>query len=91
MNAISLANRLISGMATEHSRWSQKLEILNDQKKNISTDYLLPVQFLTYAGVFTNKYRVELLNKCLDTLSKIFSVQNYKADFFLTFGISLTS
>ena len=82
MNAISLANRLISGMATEHSRWSQKLEILNDQKKNISTDYLLPVQFLTYAGVFTNKYRVELLNKCLDTLSKNFSVQNYKADFF---------
>ena len=61
-------------MKTEHGRWSDKLEILNNQKKNISTDYLLPVQFLTYAGALTNKYRIELVNRCSDLLSKIFTV-----------------
>jgi dynein heavy chain len=74
LTAINLANRLIIGMKTEHSRWSDKLEILNNQKRNISTDYLLPVQFLTYAGAFTSKYRIELVNRCLDSLSKIFTV-----------------
>lgn len=74
LNYINLANRLIAGLMSENSLWDQKLELLNEQKINIATDYLLAAHFITYAGPFTKKYRKELVNNTLNSYSNIIKV-----------------
>ncbi|NWU53608.1 DYH17 protein, partial [Dromas ardeola] len=60
---ITLANRLIGGLASENVRWAESVEMLREQEKTLCGDVLLVSAFVSYVGYFTKKYRVELLEK----------------------------
>uniref|UniRef100_A0A8C3J4X5 Dynein axonemal heavy chain 17 n=1 Tax=Calidris pygmaea TaxID=425635 RepID=A0A8C3J4X5_9CHAR len=60
---ITLANRLIGGLASENVRWAESVEMLKEQEKTVCGDVLLVSAFVSYVGYFTKKYRVELLEK----------------------------
>ncbi|NXT54658.1 DYH17 protein, partial [Pluvianellus socialis] len=60
---ITLANRLIGGLASENVRWAESVEMLREQEKTLCGDVLLVSAFVSYIGYFTKKYRVELLEK----------------------------
>ncbi|NXL59531.1 DYH17 protein, partial [Chordeiles acutipennis] len=60
---ITLANRLIGGLASENVRWAESVETLREQEKTLCGDVLLISAFVSYVGYFTKKYRAELLEK----------------------------
>ncbi|XP_010006976.1 PREDICTED: dynein heavy chain 17, axonemal [Chaetura pelagica] len=60
---ITLANRLIGGLASENVRWAESVEMFREQEKTLCGDVLLVCAFVSYVGYFTKKYRVELLEK----------------------------
>ncbi|KFQ06883.1 Dynein heavy chain 17, axonemal, partial [Leptosomus discolor] len=60
---ITLANRLIRGLASENIRWAESVEKLREQEKMLCGDVLLVSAFVSYVGYFTKKYRAELLEK----------------------------
>uniref|UniRef100_A0A8B9NMP8 Dynein axonemal heavy chain 17 n=1 Tax=Accipiter nisus TaxID=211598 RepID=A0A8B9NMP8_9AVES len=60
---ITLANRLIGGLASENVRWADSVEMLREQGKTLCGDVLLVSAFVSYVGYFTKKYRAELLEK----------------------------
>ncbi|XP_054026357.1 dynein axonemal heavy chain 17 [Dryobates pubescens] len=60
---ITLANRLIGGLASENVRWAESVEMLREQEKTVCGDVLLVSAFVSYVGYFTKKYRSELLDK----------------------------
>ncbi|KFP53735.1 Dynein heavy chain 17, axonemal, partial [Cathartes aura] len=60
---ITLANRLIRGLASENVRWAESVEMLREQEKTLCGDVLLVSAFVSYVGYFTKKYRAELLEK----------------------------
>ncbi|NXE83161.1 DYH17 protein, partial [Cochlearius cochlearius] len=60
---ITLANRLIGGLASENVRWAESVEMLREQEKTLCGDVLLVSAFVSYVGYFTKKYRAELLEK----------------------------
>ncbi|XP_061866833.1 dynein axonemal heavy chain 17 isoform X5 [Colius striatus] len=60
---ITLANRLIGGLASENVRWAESVEMLREQEQTLCGDVLLISAFVSYLGYFTKKYRAELLEK----------------------------
>uniref|UniRef100_A0A803SM46 Dynein axonemal heavy chain 17 n=1 Tax=Anolis carolinensis TaxID=28377 RepID=A0A803SM46_ANOCA len=60
---ISLANRLVGGLASENVRWAESVENYREQEKTLCGDVLLITAFVSYVGYFTKKYRTELLDK----------------------------
>ncbi|NWW98330.1 DYH17 protein, partial [Caloenas nicobarica] len=60
---ITLANRLIGGLASENVRWAESVEMLRQQENTVCGDVLLISAFVSYVGYFTKKYRTELLEK----------------------------
>ncbi|XP_077184230.1 dynein axonemal heavy chain 17 isoform X3 [Paroedura picta] len=60
---ISLANRLVGGLASENVRWAESVENFREQEKTLCGDVLLITAFVSYVGYFTKKYRTELLDK----------------------------
>ncbi len=60
---ISLANRLVGGLASEKIRWGDSVKQLKDQAKMLPGDVLLVSAFISYLGCFTKQYRIELLEK----------------------------
>ncbi|GAB0197572.1 dynein axonemal heavy chain 17 [Grus japonensis] len=60
---VTLANRLIRGLASENVRWAESVEMLREQEKTLCGDVLLVSAFVSYVGYFTKKYRAELLEK----------------------------
>ncbi|XP_075374923.1 dynein axonemal heavy chain 17-like isoform X2 [Mycteria americana] len=60
---ITLANRLVGGLASENVRWAESVETLREQEKTLCGDVLLVSAFVSYVGYFTKKYRDELLEK----------------------------
>ncbi|NWI40584.1 DYH17 protein, partial [Picathartes gymnocephalus] len=60
---ITLANRLVGGLASENVRWAEAVEHLREQEKTLCGDVLLVSAFVSYIGYFTKKYRAELLEK----------------------------
>ncbi|KAJ7315905.1 hypothetical protein JRQ81_002067 [Phrynocephalus forsythii] len=60
---ISLANRLVGGLASENVRWAESVENFREQEKTLCGDVLLITAFVSYVGYFTKKYRMELLDK----------------------------
>ncbi|XP_054702261.1 dynein axonemal heavy chain 17 [Grus americana] len=60
---VTLANRLIGGLASENVRWAESVEMLREQEKTLCGDVLLVSAFVSYVGYFTKKYRAELLEK----------------------------
>ncbi|XP_076855598.1 dynein axonemal heavy chain 17-like [Brachyhypopomus gauderio] len=62
-NTISLANRLVGGLASEKIRWSESVAQFKIQEKTLSGDVMLISAFVSYVGYFTKKYRTDLMDK----------------------------
>jgi dynein heavy chain len=60
---ISLANRLVGGLASEKVRWGTSVKQLKEQASMLPGDVLLVASFISYVGCFTKQYRVDLLEK----------------------------
>ena len=60
---ISLANRLVNGLASENVRWGKSVARLKLQADTLVGDVLLVASFISYLGYFTRPYRLELLEK----------------------------
>ncbi|XP_075760265.1 dynein axonemal heavy chain 17 isoform X2 [Pelodiscus sinensis] len=60
---ITLANRLVGGLASENVRWAESVENFREQEKTLCGDVLLITAFVSYVGYFTKKYRTELMDK----------------------------
>ncbi|XP_078510049.1 dynein axonemal heavy chain 17 isoform X2 [Lissotriton helveticus] len=60
---ISLANRLVGGLASENVRWAQSIMMFQEQEKTLCGDVLLITAFVSYVGYFVKKYRNELMEK----------------------------
>ncbi|XP_059853521.1 dynein axonemal heavy chain 17 [Delphinus delphis] len=60
-SVISLANRLVGGLASENVRWAESVENFRSQGATLCGDVLLISAFVSYVGYFTKKYRNELM------------------------------
>lgn len=58
-----LANRLVSGLASENVRWAEAVENYQRQGETLAGDVLLAAAFISYVGYFTKSYRLELMQK----------------------------
>uniref|UniRef100_A0A803V436 Dynein axonemal heavy chain 17 n=1 Tax=Ficedula albicollis TaxID=59894 RepID=A0A803V436_FICAL len=59
---ITLANRLVGGLASENVRWAEAVKDLKEQQSTLCGDVLLSTAFVSYLGYFTSKYRQDLLD-----------------------------
>jgi dynein heavy chain len=60
---LSLAQRLISALASENDRWAENIEKMTASQKLLVGDVLLATAFISYVGPFTKPYRNELMQK----------------------------
>jgi dynein heavy chain len=58
---LNAASKLISGLGSERSRWSEDVSKLQGKQTRLVGDCLLAASFLSYLGPFTFDYRVNLL------------------------------
>ncbi|XP_070082665.1 dynein axonemal heavy chain 9 isoform X5 [Equus caballus] len=59
---ISLANRLVGGLASENVRWAEAVQNFKQQERKLCGDVLLITAFISYLGFFTKKYRQSLVD-----------------------------
>ncbi|XP_068610643.1 dynein axonemal heavy chain 9 [Brachionichthys hirsutus] len=59
---ISLANRLVGGLASENVRWAEAVENFKRQERTLCGDVLLITAFISYLGYFTKRYRLQLMD-----------------------------
>ncbi|XP_010213287.1 PREDICTED: dynein heavy chain 9, axonemal-like, partial [Tinamus guttatus] len=59
---ISLANRLVRGLASENVRWAEAIKDFKRQQSTLCGDVLLVTAFVSYLGYFTKKYRQDLMD-----------------------------
>ncbi|KAF5902959.1 dynein heavy chain 9, axonemal, partial [Clarias magur] len=59
---ISLANRLVGGLASENVRWAEAVATFKHQERTLCGDVLLITAFVSYLGYFTKHYRHELMD-----------------------------
>ncbi|XP_058415682.1 dynein axonemal heavy chain 9 [Diceros bicornis minor] len=59
---ISLANRLVGGLASENVRWAEAVQNFKQQERKLCGDILLITAFISYLGFFTKKYRQSLMD-----------------------------
>ncbi|XP_014668470.1 PREDICTED: LOW QUALITY PROTEIN: dynein beta chain, ciliary-like [Priapulus caudatus] len=59
---ISLANRLVGGLASENVRWAESVAEYREQEKTLPGDVLLVTAFVSYVGCFTRRYRLQMMN-----------------------------
>eukprot|EP00911_Craspedida_sp_UC1_P002095 UC1_evm8s1611 len=57
---INLANRLVGGLSSEKTRWSQAVLDFKAQEVTLPGDVLLVTAFISYTGCFTKPYRDRL-------------------------------
>lgn len=60
---ITLANRLVSGLAAENIRWAESVRTYREQEMTLPGDILLISAFISYIGCFTKQYRLDLMKK----------------------------
>uniref|UniRef100_A0A669PYI5 Dynein axonemal heavy chain 9 n=1 Tax=Phasianus colchicus TaxID=9054 RepID=A0A669PYI5_PHACC len=60
---ITLANWLVSGLASENVRWAEAVKDFRRQQSTLCGDVLLITAFVSYLGYFTRKYRQDLMDK----------------------------
>uniref|UniRef100_A0A8C3LJW7 Dynein axonemal heavy chain 9 n=1 Tax=Chrysolophus pictus TaxID=9089 RepID=A0A8C3LJW7_CHRPC len=60
---ITLANWLVSGLASENVRWAEAVKDFRRQQSTLCGDVLLITAFVSYLGYFTKKYRQDLMDK----------------------------
>ena len=61
---ISLANRLVGGLASENVRWAETVEEFKIMASKLPGDVLMITAFISYLGYFTKNYRDDLMNNC---------------------------
>ncbi|XP_076398736.1 dynein axonemal heavy chain 9 isoform X2 [Peromyscus maniculatus bairdii] len=61
-DTISLANRLVGGLASENIRWAEAVQNFKQQERTLCGDILLTTAFVSYLGFFTKKYRKSLMD-----------------------------
>ncbi|XP_049715503.1 dynein axonemal heavy chain 9 isoform X4 [Elephas maximus indicus] len=59
---ISLANRLVGGLASENVRWAEAVQNFKQQERTLCGDILLVTAFVSYLGFFTKRYRQTLMD-----------------------------
>uniref|UniRef100_A0A8C4ZK88 Uncharacterized protein n=1 Tax=Gadus morhua TaxID=8049 RepID=A0A8C4ZK88_GADMO len=59
---ITLANRLVGGLASENVRWAEAVESFRRQERTLCGDVLLITAFVSYLGYFTKRYRMQLMD-----------------------------
>ncbi|NXI37002.1 DYH9 protein, partial [Galbula dea] len=59
---ITLANRLVRGLASENIRWAEAGKAFKQQQSTLCGDVLLVTAFVSYLGYFSRKYRQDLLD-----------------------------
>ncbi|RLV89556.1 hypothetical protein DV515_00014816, partial [Chloebia gouldiae] len=59
---ITLANRLVGGLASENVRWAEAVKDFKQQQSTLCGDVLLVTACVSYLGYFTRKYRQDLLD-----------------------------
>ncbi|XP_032287636.1 dynein heavy chain 9, axonemal [Phoca vitulina] len=59
---ISLANRLVGGLASENVRWAEAVQNFRHQESKLCGDILLTTAFVSYLGFFTKRYRQSLMD-----------------------------
>ncbi|XP_070335216.1 dynein axonemal heavy chain 9 isoform X5 [Odocoileus virginianus] len=59
---ISLANRLVGGLASENVRWAEAVQNFKQQERKLCGDILLTAASISYLGFFTKQYRQSLLD-----------------------------
>ncbi|XP_076961290.1 dynein axonemal heavy chain 9-like [Callospermophilus lateralis] len=59
---ISLANRLVGGLASENVRWAEAVQNFKQQERTLCGDILLITAFISYLGFCTKKYRQSLMD-----------------------------
>ncbi|XP_032695992.1 dynein heavy chain 9, axonemal [Lontra canadensis] len=62
-STISLANRLVGGLASENVRWAEAIQNFRHQESNLCGDILLTTAFVSYLGFFTKRYRQSLMDR----------------------------
>ncbi|XP_064397591.1 dynein beta chain, ciliary-like isoform X3 [Halichondria panicea] len=71
-STISLANRLVGGLASEKVRWAESIEKFKQEATTLAGDVLLTSSYLSYVGCFGRNYRTDLLEtkwmECLKTI-----------------------
>ncbi|XP_071954573.1 dynein beta chain, ciliary-like [Antedon mediterranea] len=60
---ITLANRLVGGLASENVRWAEAVAGFKEQEKTLPGDVLLTTGFVSYMGCFSKSYRIDLIEK----------------------------
>ncbi|KAJ3097104.1 Dynein heavy chain 10, axonemal [Phlyctochytrium planicorne] len=60
---LQAADKLISGLGSERTRWAKDLELLKEQRIQLLGDCLLVSGFLSYTGAFNWELRNELIYK----------------------------
>jgi dynein heavy chain len=70
-STISLANRLVNGLASEKVRWAESIEKLKRDAVTLPGDVLVTCGYLSYVGCFTKNYRNLLLQKWQEFLGKL--------------------
>ncbi|XP_072311900.1 dynein axonemal heavy chain 9 [Eucyclogobius newberryi] len=58
---ISLANRLVGGLASENVRWAEAVHSFQQQENSLCGDVLLITAFVSYLGYFTRSFRTSLM------------------------------
>lgn len=61
---ITLANRLVGGLASENVRWGDAVNGFREQGLTLPGDVLLTTAFISYVGCFMKRYRLDLMDKC---------------------------
>ena len=59
-NRLSLANRLVNGLASEGTRWGLTIDGLKAREATLIGDVMLAAAFVSYVGGFNSKYRRSL-------------------------------
>ncbi|XP_061912443.1 dynein heavy chain 9, axonemal isoform X3 [Entelurus aequoreus] len=62
-HTISLANRLVGGLASENVRWAEAIKNFREQERTLCGDVLLITAFISYLGYFTKPYRLRLMDE----------------------------
>ncbi|KAG7392404.1 hypothetical protein PHYPSEUDO_000812 [Phytophthora pseudosyringae] len=57
---LSLAERLVNGLASENERWSHEIDVLRAGESALIGDSLLAAGFVSYIGAFNASFRAQL-------------------------------
>ena len=60
---ISLADRLVNGLASEKIRWGRSVKTMKEQASMLPGDVLLVSSVISYLGCFTKPYRTDLIEQ----------------------------